>query len=99
MSHETIYKEETINKIKKPRMYKVVMHNDDYTTMEFVVEVTVKVFHKNVAEATKIMLDVHNKGRGIVGVYTYDIASTKITQASEMAEERGYPFKLSLEEE
>ena len=99
MSEQTIFKEEIKTKLKKPNMYRVIIHNDDYTTMEFVVEVLVKVFHKKVPEASKIMLDVHNKGKGIVGVYTADIAATKIFQVKQMAEESGYPLKLTMEEE
>lgn len=99
MSEQTIFKEEIKTKLKKPKMYRVIIHNDDYTTMEFVIEVLVKVFHKKVPEATKIMLDVHNKGKGIVGVYTADIASTKILQVKQMSEESGFPLKLTMEEE
>lgn len=99
MSEKTIFKEDTKIKIKKPMMYMVIIHNDDYTTMEFVVEVLMKVFHKKPPEATKIMLDVHNKGKGIVGVYTYDIAATKIAQVEEMTQESGFPLKLTMEEE
>jgi ATP-dependent Clp protease adaptor protein ClpS len=79
-------------------MYKVVLLNDDYTSMDFVVEVLVAVFHKSVSESTKIMLDVHHKGRGIVGIYTYDIASTKAAQVERIAEERGFPLKAIVEE-
>jgi len=99
MPEQTIFKEEIKTKLKKPKMYKVIIHNDDYSTMEFVVEVLVKVFHKKVPEATKIMLDVHNKGKGIVGIYTADIAATKIYQVKQMAEESGFPLKLTMEEE
>lgn len=99
MSEKTIVKEENKVEIKKPKMYKVVMHNDDYTTMEFVIKVLTEVFKKNAIEATKIMYDVHRKGIGIAGVYTYDIAKTKLNQAMIMAEESGFPFKLSMEEE
>jgi len=80
-------------------MYKVVLHNDDYTTMDFVVEVLIIVFHKNVADATKIMLDVHKKGKGIVGFYTQDIAITKVKEVEQLAREREFPLKASIEEE
>lgn len=99
MSEKTIIKEENKVKVKKPKMYKVVMHNDDYTTMEFVIKVLTEVFNKDAIEATKIMYDVHKKGIGIAGVYTYDIARTKLNQAMGMAEKSGFPFKLSMEEE
>lgn len=99
MSSNTNLKEETITKLKKPKMYRVILNNDDYTSMEFVVEILVKIFHKNPTEATIIMMDVHEKGKGIVGIYTYDIASTKAMQVEEMASEREFPLKVSIEEE
>ena len=84
--------------VDEPKMYRVVLHNDDYTTMEFVVEVITSVFHKPAAEATRIMLDVHKKGRGSVGVYTYDIARSKIEQVHDMAKQREFPLMCSCEE-
>lgn len=99
MSQKTIIKEDTKIKIKKPKMFKVLIHNDDYTTMEFVVEVLVKVFKRSVIEGTKIMYDVHKKGVGVAGIYSYDIASTKTSQAMNMAEKSGFPLKFSMEEE
>lgn len=99
MSQKSILKEETKIIVKKPKMYKVLVHNDDYTTMEFVIEVLVKVFKKQVIEATKIMYDVHRIGIGVAGVYSYDIAATKTVQAVNMAEESGFPLKFSMEEE
>lgn len=99
MSQKAIIKEEIKLKTKKPKMYKVLIHNDDYTTMEFVVEVLVKIFKRQVVEATKIMYDVHRKGAGVAGVYSYDIAATKTVQAMTMAENSGFPLKFSMEEE
>lgn len=99
MSEKTFIKEENKLKIEKPRLYKIVMHNDDYTTMEFVIEILTKIFNKSTIEATKIMYDVHRRGIGVAGVYTYDIARTKLNQAMKMAEKNGFPFKLSMEEE
>jgi ATP-dependent Clp protease adaptor protein ClpS len=99
MVERTIFKEEVKNEVKKPKMYKVVLLNDDYTTMEFVIEILVVIFHKSAAEATRIMLDVHEKGKGIVGVYTYDIARTKILQVEDMAREGEFPLKAVMEEE
>jgi ATP-dependent Clp protease adaptor protein ClpS len=84
--------------LKEPKMYRVILHNDHYTTMEFVVEVLVAVFGKSAAEAMKIMLDVHKKGAGICGIYTYDIASTRISQVHHLARKREFPLKCSLEE-
>ncbi|MDH7552791.1 MAG: ATP-dependent Clp protease adapter ClpS [Spirochaetota bacterium] len=84
--------------VKKPRMYKVILHNDHYTTMDFVVEVLVKIFHKNVMEATELMLQVHRNGFGICGVYTYDIAQTKANQVHSLARQREFPLKCTVEE-
>ncbi|MCE5265953.1 MAG: ATP-dependent Clp protease adapter ClpS [Deltaproteobacteria bacterium] len=88
----------TDQEIREPKMYRVILHNDDYTTMEFVVEILVKVFHKPVLDATRIMLDVHRKGKGICGVYTYDIAATRVARVHQLAKKREFPLKCSLEE-
>lgn len=92
----TINKEKL--KVKKPSLYKVIMHNDDFTTMEFVVEVLKTVFNKDINTSNKIMMDVHKLGRGIVGVYPYDIATTKVAMALDMAKEEGFPFNITIEE-
>ncbi|NPU83523.1 MAG: ATP-dependent Clp protease adapter ClpS [Syntrophaceae bacterium] len=84
--------------LREPRMFRVILHNDHYTTMDFVVEVLISVFHKPAAEATRIMLDVHRKGKGICGVYTYDIASSKVSLVHSMAKEREFPLRCSMEE-
>ena len=84
-------------KLKEPNMYRVILHNDDYTTMDFVIEVLVKIFHMPTAQATQIMLDVHKKGNGICGVYTYDIATSKIDQVHSMARSNEFPLKCSCE--
>jgi len=84
--------------IKKPKNYKVIMHNDDYTTMEFVIKILVNIFNKSFTDAEKIMLDVHKKGRGVAGIYSYDIAITKVATAMSMAKSEGFPFKLTTEE-
>lgn len=93
-----IFKQESKVKVKKPKQYKVMMHNDDYTTMEFVIEVLVRIFNKKLEEAEKVMLDVHRAGKGIAGIYSYDIAMTKANTAMSWAKEEGFPFKLSVEE-
>jgi len=85
-------------RLEEPHMYRVILHNDDYTTMDFVVTVLMKVFHKTAPEATKIMLDVHRKGHGVCGCYTYDIATTKVAQVHEMARKNEYPLRCSCEE-
>ncbi|HQO39369.1 MAG TPA: ATP-dependent Clp protease adapter ClpS [Spirochaetota bacterium] len=84
-------------KLKEPEMYRVILHNDHYTTMDFVVEVLVTVFHMPSAKATQVMLDVHRKGIGVCGVYTYDIAVTKVEQVHQMAKDREYPLRCSFE--
>jgi len=84
---------------KPPPMYKVLLHNDDYTTMEFVVRILETVFHKTTAEATRIMLNVHERGIGICGVYTCEVAETKVESVHYVARENGFPLKCSMEEE
>lgn len=95
----TVTETRTERKLDKPRRYKVLLHNDDYTTREFVVAVLIGVFHKSEVEATQIMLHVHNNGMGVAGVYPYDIARTKIHQVEELARDNEYPLKLSMEPE
>ncbi len=86
-------------KTKKPRLYKVLLHNDDYTTMEFVVWVLAQVFRKSEAEATHLMLQIHHKGAGVAGVFTRDIAETKATQVTHLAEEHRMPLMCTTEPE
>jgi ATP-dependent Clp protease adaptor protein ClpS len=87
------------NELDEPPMYKVLLHNDDYTTMEFVVEILMVIFNKTPEEATEIMLNVHKKGVGICGVYTYEIAETKVAAVHNLAEENEFPLKSSMEKE
>lgn len=84
--------------IAEPGMYRVIMHNDHYTTMDFVIEVLMAIFNKSAAEATKIMMDIHRKGKGVCGVYTYDIALTKISEVHSIAKKNEFPLKCSYEE-
>ena len=86
-------------KLAEPPSYKVLLHNDDYTTMEFVVEVLEGLFHKSPAEAHRIMMHVHQQGVGACGVYTFEEAETKVAQVHDRARERGFPLRASLEEE
>ena len=83
--------------IEEPPMYRVLLHNDDYTTMDFVVELLMNVFQKPFEEATRIMLRVHRAGKGVCGVYTYEVAETKIETVHQLATERGFPLKSSME--
>lgn len=86
-------------KTKKPRMFRVLLHNDDYTTMEFVVWVLQRVFHKSDTEATALMLSIHHKGYGIAGVFTKDIAETKVAQTLSLANENSMPLLCTMEPE
>ncbi len=95
----TSIQEKEEQKTREPDMFRVVLLNDDYTTMDFVVWIIQKIFHKPAAEATKIMMDVHKKGRGVVGVYSYDIARTKTVQVKQLAKEHEYPLECVIEKE
>jgi ATP-dependent Clp protease adaptor protein ClpS len=77
----------------------VILHNDDYTTMQFVVEVLESIFHKSPAEAHRIMMHVHTRGHGVCGAYTHDVAQTKVAQVHDRAREQGFPLRASVEEE
>jgi len=87
----------TTEKVKEPEQFKVILLNDDYTTMEFVVEVLMVVFHKGIIDANRIMLDVHRKGRGVVGVYTWDIAATRAEQVHTAARANEFPLRCVVE--
>jgi len=84
-------------KIKEPSLYKVLLHNDDYTSMEFVVLLLEKIFNKSTPEATRIMLNVHQQGTGIAGVYPKDIAETKVAIVHDLAQKNEYPLRCSME--
>ena len=86
-------------KTKKPAMYKVLMLNDDYTPMEFVVHILQRFFSKNQQEATRIMLHVHKRGVGVCGVYTYEVAETKVTQVMDFARQHQHPLQCTLEKD
>jgi ATP-dependent Clp protease adaptor protein ClpS len=92
-------KERVAPKTKEPSLYKVVLINDDYTTMEFVIHVLESVFQKSPAQAYQIMMQVHVSGRGIAGVYPWEVAETKVDTVTSMAREAGYPLRAALEEE
>jgi ATP-dependent Clp protease adaptor protein ClpS len=91
--------EKTKIKEKVPKNYKVIMHNDDFTTMEFVVAVLEDIFNKSSIEANNIMMEVHKNKFGIAGIYPYDIAVSKTNKAMNLAKKEGFPFKLTVEEE
>ena len=86
-------------KTKKPSMYKVIMLNDDYTPMEFVIHVLEQFFSKNQDEATQIMLHVHQKGVGVCGVFTYEVAETKVNQTMDMARQHQHPLQCTIEKD
>jgi len=86
-------------KLDEPKRYKVFLLNDDYTTMDFVVEILMDVFHKSYAEAVDIMLTVHKRGKGLCGVYTYEIAETKVEEVHRRARANEFPLKATMEEE
>lgn len=94
--HEDLVLDER-RKAKRPRLYKVLLHNDDFTTMEFVVAVLVRYFHKSVDEAARIMLEVHRRGLGVAGVFTFEVAETKVVQVTAEAREEGMPLKCTVD--
>ena len=90
--------EKTRPKTKRPQLYKVILHNDDYTTMQFVVDVLESIFQKSPAEAHRIMMHVHTRGHGVCGLYTHEIAETKVALVHDSAREHGFPLRASFEE-
>ncbi|WP_421901763.1 ATP-dependent Clp protease adapter ClpS [Maridesulfovibrio sp.] len=86
------------DELKEPRKFRVLLHNDDYTSMEFVVAVLMQVFRKTEEESTKIMLQVHNDGVGVCGVYTAEVAETRVELVKQLAQQAGYPLKCTIEE-
>lgn len=85
--------------LQEPQMFKVLLHNDDYTSMDFVVEILISVFHKNHAQAEQIMLQIHEKGKAICGVYSFEIAQTKAQQVKQRAKENEFPLLATIEED
>ncbi len=84
--------------LDEPTKYKVLLHNDDYTTMDFVVEILMIIFHKNMFQSEQIMLTIHKSGKAVCGLYTHDIAQTKVYQVRELAKSKGFPLLATLEE-
>ena len=96
---QSALRERQRSRLQEPRRYKVTIYNDDFTTMEFVVTVLMQVFFKSEAEAQTLMLQVHHSDKAVVGIYTYDIAVSKVQKATQMARDAGFPLRLSCEPE
>ena len=97
--HDVAVITETQKKLKKPPLYKVLLHNDNYTTMEFVVNILRSIFHKSETEAKHTMLAVHQQGVGVAGIYTYEIAEAKVDKVTQLARRSEFPLLCTLEEE
>jgi len=91
--------ERTRQETKKPDLFKVLLLNDDYTTMEFVIEILETIFHKQPAEAHRIMMMVHTQGKGLCGVYPFEVAETKVATVTDRARESGFPLRAAMEPE
>ena len=85
--------------LQEPKMFKVLLHNDDYTSMDFVVEVLMDIFHKNRQQAEQIMLQIHEKGKAVCGVYSYEIAQMKVEQVRTLAKRNAFPLLATMEED
>ncbi len=88
----------TERRLKKPKLYKVLLHNDDYTTMEFVVYILQAIFHRSETDAVHLMLHVHKNGLGVAGVYTYEVAETRVAQVESLARQNEFPLRCSIDE-
>ena len=98
-SESTITESRTEQELERPRMWRVLLHNDDYTTQDFVVWVLESIFHKPRGEAFTIMMSVHRSGMGVAGVYTHDVAETKMRTTKQLAEEHEFPVLVTMEPE
>ena len=98
-SESTITESRTEQELQKPRMWRVLLHNDDYTTQDFVVWILESIFHKPRGEAFTIMMSVHRSGMGVAGVYTHDVAETKVKTTRQLAEEHEFPLLVTMEPE
>ncbi len=98
MSTKKAYQLEEELVAETPKMYKVYLLNDDYTSMDFVVDILMTIFHKSYQEAERIMRDIHKKDKGLCGVYSFEIAETKVMQVHKLAREQGFPLKSIMEE-
>ena len=97
-TNSSVREKENTN-LKEPSRFNVILHNDDFTTMEFVILILTTIFGKSEVEANEIMMQVHKEGKGIAGVYSYDIAQSKTNKASKKARECGFPLRLTVEKE
>ena len=98
-SESTITESRTEQELEQPRMWRVLLHNDDYTTQDFVIWVLETIFHKPRGEAFTIMMSVHRSGMGVAGVYTHDVAETKVKTTKQLAEEHEFPLLVTMEPE
>ncbi|MDO4178898.1 MAG: ATP-dependent Clp protease adaptor ClpS [Phascolarctobacterium sp.] len=98
MSTQTGTKERTKTRVEEPKQFNVLMYNDDFTTMDFVVRILIDIFHKDDVSAQAIMLGVHQNGKAVVGKYPYDIAISRVDKALSRAKAAGFPFRMSVEE-
>ncbi len=96
-ANEKVYAETDVL-YKKPKLYCVILHNDDYTSMEFVVNILINIFHKSESDAFNLMMNVHKNGKACAGVYTYDIAMTKKLEVEKLARNEDFPLKLTIDE-
>jgi len=96
---EVVQRTKTEKKVERPKLYKVLLHNDDYTTREFVVWVLQLVFHRGETEAVQIMMHVHNNGVGVAGIYPHDVAGAKVRRVTELAEQNEFPLLTTMEPE
>ena len=98
MSTKTTHQAEGSLSISEPKQYHVYLLNDDYTSMDFVIDILIRIFHKSLEDAQRIMIQVHKEQRGLCGTYSYEIAETKVHQVSSLARENGFPLKAVMEE-
>lgn len=96
---QSAIKERQRTDLREPRRYKVTIYNDDFTTMEFVVKILTEIFFKSESEAETLMLKVHHADKAVVGIYSYDVATSKVRKATAMAREEGFPLRLTVEPE
>jgi ATP-dependent Clp protease adaptor protein ClpS len=97
--HEVHHETETVIEFREPRLYKVLLLNDDYSSMDFVIKVLMQIFHHSYEKAMDIMINVHESGKGLCGVYTYEVAETKVAHVRKMAKEAKFPLRAVMEEE